>query len=68
MADKYLCNDCGGVYTEEELDCELHYEDRGEFWGSPCREKVYVYTCPDCGSEEIEIYDETEDYLDEDEY
>lgn len=66
--EQYICNDCGDVFYEDELCCETHYESRGEFWGAPCREKVYVYSCPICGSQDVEPYTEPEDYLDEDEF
>lgn len=63
--ENYICNECGEIINADELDCEAHYEDRGECWGSRCREKVYIYSCPNCGSQDIEPY---YDYLDEDEF
>ena len=40
----YKCLECGHLFEEgEQTSWE---EDRGEYWGSPCSEKMYG--CPNC--------------------
>ena len=49
----YKCLKCGAVFDEDEL-CEWS-EERGEFWGAPCTEKMSG--CPMCHGEceEVEL-------------
>ena len=51
---KLKCNDCGHVFTSDELDS--YQECVGECHGVPAYETFYV--CPYCGSDE---YDEVEE-------
>lgn len=44
MSDFYIC-ECGAVFEEPAR----REESRGEFWGVPCSETVYL--CPTCGSD-----------------
>ena len=32
----YICDECGETFEEPKT----YYEDRGEFWGQPCREEI----------------------------
>lgn len=53
------CSKCGANFREPN-----YYtvdEDRGEFWGIPCRERMRYDVCPKCKSEDID-----EKYADED--
>lgn len=38
----YKCVDCGHIFEE----CAVWYEDRGEFWGASCSERMEG--CPKC--------------------
>lgn len=40
----YICVDCGNIFEEDAV--AEWYEDRGEFWGMPCRERMTG--CPNC--------------------
>ena len=45
------CNECGHKLDDEEYETE--YENRGEFWGSPCSECIVTgYNCNNCGNYE----------------
>lgn len=37
----YICDECGETFEEPKTYCE----DRGEFWGQPCREEISVSPC-----------------------
>lgn len=54
---KYKCTDCGEVFNEE--DSGIRKERVGEFWGSPAYMEYNV--CPNCNSDCIERYNESED-------
>ncbi len=42
------CDECGHPIDDENYIGE--YEDRGEYWGSPCTEYVTTgYLCDNCG-------------------
>lgn len=57
MSNLYKCDDCGTIFNEDDFDS---YEDpRGEFWGQPCYETIYI--CPCCGSDCYEEYEPDED-------
>ena len=43
----YKCIECGNLFEEGEQ--AVWYEDRGEFWGVPCSEKMTG--CPKCHGE-----------------
>lgn len=69
----YRCIECGRIFEEGEE--AVWYEDRGEYWGIPCRERVTgcpscrgdyeeVFQCEECGEWFFE--DELEDGLCED--
>lgn len=52
---KYLCWNCDNEIKGEDL--KRVEESRGEFWGTPCYETMFV--CPNCGSDDLEeIYEE----------
>lgn len=57
---QYKCCLCGAELEFDDL--KRIEESRGEFWGTPCYETIYV--CPHCGSDDIE---ELEEYDDEEE-
>lgn len=57
----YKCGDCGRVFSEDQA--ETRSECVGEFWGAPAYKEYLV--CPDCRSDEIEEYHESEDEDDE---
>jgi predicted nucleic acid-binding Zn-ribbon protein len=50
----YKCADCGHIFEEGEQ--AIWYEDRGEFWGVPCRERMTG--CPVCHGAYEEFNDE----------
>ena len=50
----YKCEECGNVFDEPKMVQECV----GEFWGTPAYETWAV--CPDCGSDEIEDYEDNE--------
>ena len=59
----YKCNDCGRLFEVPDS----YEESRGEFWGVPCTETMYM--CPYCERDDFEEYEEEEDDEDEeDEY
>ena len=41
------CTKCG-----EELIVNTYEENRGEYFGQPCREIVYEHKCENCGGED----------------
>lgn len=43
----FKCEYCGEIF-EEPVSAK---EDRGEFWGAPCYETIYI--CPACGSDDF---------------
>lgn len=53
------CFRCGREFEDPELTREY----RGEYWGQPAYETVYV--CPFCGSDEIGEEEEEQEYDDE---
>lgn len=65
----YRCNDCGHEFSR----LKAIEEPRGEYWGVPCSETLYV--CPNCGGDDIDEIDrdydgdeDDDDELEEDEY
>ena len=54
---RYKCYDCDEVFDED--DAGSRSECVGEFWGAPAYESYM--TCPNCGSDDIEEYEETEE-------
>jgi hypothetical protein len=52
----YKCVDCGHIFEEGEQ--AVWYEDRGEFWGVPCSERMTG--CPICNGD----YEETTGIMD----
>ena len=59
----WKCEECGCIFEEDEMDS--YQECVGEFWGFPAYETFYC--CPNCNSEAIDEYDETEYDYEEDE-
>lgn len=55
---KYKCNKCGDIVDEEEITSS-YWEDRGEFWGRSCSEKMVEidYECKKCFGEYEEAYE-----------
>ena len=51
------CYDCGAVF--QDYEAREKQEFVSEFWGAPAYANIKI--CPECGSEEIEEYDEDED-------
>jgi hypothetical protein len=55
---RYRCANCGAELEEDEV--KTIEDPRGEFWGMPCSETIYV--CPVCGTDALEEEDkENED-------
>ena len=50
----YYCLDCGEMFEEPRTSSE----QTGEFWGAPAWE--CFYSCPRCGSDEIDTADKCE--------
>ena len=50
----FICNDCGCGFDSPVVE----YEDRGEFWGTPCYEEMQY--CPVCGSEDFDWTEQEE--------
>ena len=50
------CYDCGAVF--QDYEAREKQEFVSEFWGAPAYANIKI--CPECGSEEIEEYDEDE--------
>lgn len=57
----YKCGNCGRVFPDEKADTRK--ELVGEFWGAPAYQNILV--CPDCRSDEIDEYYESEESDDE---
>ena len=57
---KYKCRKCGDVIEEEDLPTRSYYDDRGEFWGTPCSEEIEEtdYSCQWCGKGDYEEAEE----------
>lgn len=57
MSKKYKCQDCDAVFTAdeagEERDCVGYYGEQPAY--------QYYMTCPECGSDCIDEYEEEED-------
>ena len=49
---KLICLDCGNVF--DECDVAVWYEDRGEYWGRPCNERISG--CPRCKGDYASAY------------
>lgn len=54
MTNKFICYHCKQTFDEPKLI----REPRGEYWGVPCTEDVYV--CPYCGDDDFKE-DDTND-------
>lgn len=48
---KYICSECGKVIDDDDVVCVE--ESRGEYWGSPCCEKMYYSPCCNAGIEDF---------------
>lgn len=46
------CCNCGKLFDEDEI--KVVEEDRGEYWGIPCYEKVELSPCCDWDFEDID--------------
>jgi hypothetical protein len=53
----FKCTECGYIFEEGEE--AVWYEDRGEYWGVPCRERMTG--CPVCHGDYEEKITYTED-------
>lgn len=51
MRTKYKCVECNHIFDEGEQ--AVWYESRGEFWGSPCSERMTG--CPVCKGDYDEV-------------
>lgn len=51
---RYRCDNCGAELEEDEV--KAIEDPRGEFWGMPCSETIYV--CPVCGTDALEEEDD----------
>lgn len=49
----YKCVECDHIFEEGEQ--AEWYEDRGEFWGTPCSERVSG--CPKCRGSYEEVFE-----------
>ena len=48
----YCCIECGHIFDEDEV--LVWKENRGEWWGEPCYEKMSG--CPQCKGNYVETY------------
>ena len=64
--DKWICEDCGGKFYEEDLG-EKSYKEKGEFWGASFTHTYYEDCCPECGGEVMRYYGKMDDEDEEDE-
>ena len=53
----YKCAECEHIFEEGEE--AVWYEDRGEYWGRPCRERMKG--CPMCHG----VYEEYDEYAED---
>ena len=51
----YRCLDCKEIFDEPDART---WEEVSEYWGRPVGEKFTEYTCPSCGSDDIEEMNE----------
>lgn len=54
----YKCDYCGKIFEYPRIKT---YKESREFWGMTCYEEFEVATCPFCGDEDFEEYDEDEE-------
>ena len=50
---KYVCLECGEVFDEDEI--VYVDEDRGEFWGAPCTERMSYSPCCEADFDEAAV-------------
>lgn len=62
---KLKCNKCGNIFYEDDDYVEIRREPR-EFWGSTVYETFVDYCCPYCDSDDVDVYDERFDNVDDD--
>jgi len=55
------CNDCGKVFSENDVVVKEWDEPRGEYWGMPCSEHMVEWHCPFCNSDDVDDYYEEDD-------
>lgn len=48
----YCCLECGHIFDEDDI--ETWSEGRGEYWGTPCHEKMSG--CPQCKGSYVKTY------------
>lgn len=61
MYGKYKCRECGEIFRESEI--KVVEENRGEFWGFPCTERMHYSPC--CMASFEEAYEDEEELIDE---
>lgn len=66
--EKYVCNECGEVFDENQIKVKQGRQKLGEAWGVMQYEEYRYEYCPYCDSDNIQPYDDFEDFLDEDEF
>jgi hypothetical protein len=49
----YFCQKCHSFTAWSDLQSKHYREPRGECWGVPSYEDIYIDICPECGSEDI---------------
>ncbi len=60
----YICERCGEIFDSPEVEI---WRDVEEFWGAKCYNETATYSCPFCGSEDIEpYYEDDEEETEED--
>lgn len=57
MSNKYACQECGAVFSEDEAGSERDFVG---YYGEQAAYQYYM-TCPECGSDCIEDYEELEE-------
>ena len=59
---KCRCCNCGKLFDEDDI--KVVNEDRGEFWGMPCTERMYYSPCCTDDFEDAYEDDEEDDLID----
>ena len=54
----YKCDYCGKTFEYPRIKT---YKESREFWGMTCYEEIDVATCPFCGDEDFEEYEEEDE-------
>lgn len=51
----FKCLDCGEIFEEPSVET---WNETSEYWGRPVNEPFTVYTCPSCGSDDLDKLNE----------